>query len=64
MIHLGFQFYQPTDEGGSARTAQSGIGVTKIGHHGTGQVEVRINEPGEVETVMELIQQAYLLTVS
>ncbi len=40
-----------------------GRDVTKIGHHGTGQVEVRVNELGDVENVVELIRQAYLLTV-
>lgn len=34
-----------------------GRDVTRIGHHGTDQVEVRINEPNEVENVMELIHR-------
>ena|SRR3990170_655564 len=40
-----------------------GRDVRKIGHHGTGLVEIRLKEPGEIEYVMSLVKQAYLLTV-
>lgn len=37
--------------------------VSKIGHYGTGEVEVRISELSDVDKVIELIKQSYLLTV-
>jgi predicted transport protein len=40
-----------------------GRDVTHIGHHGTGQVEVKLKDISELEYVMGLVRQAYLLTV-
>jgi predicted transport protein len=40
-----------------------GRDVTHIGHHDSGQVEVRLKDPAELEYVMSLLKQAYLLTV-
>lgn len=41
-----------------------GIGrdVTDVGHHGTGQVEVRLDQPERLDYVMSLVKQAYRLT--
>jgi predicted transport protein len=40
-----------------------GKDVTGIGHHGTGNVAVRLVEPKDLEDVMALIQQSYQQTV-
>jgi predicted transport protein len=40
-----------------------GRDVTHIGHHGTGQVEVKLKDPAELDDVMSLVKQAYLLTL-
>ena len=40
-----------------------GRDVTKIGHHGTGDVEVRVKHTGDIDYIMTLVRQAYLLTV-
>jgi predicted transport protein len=37
--------------------------VSKIGHHGTGQTEVRLSDVSEVDKVMPLIEQSYRLTL-
>lgn len=37
--------------------------VSNIGHYGTGDVEVRLSELSDVDKVMDLIEQSYLLTV-
>ena len=36
--------------------------VSKIGHYGTGQVELKLINPEDVEKIIYLIEQAYLLT--
>jgi predicted transport protein len=40
-----------------------GRDVSNIGHRGTGQVEVQLSNPGDLGYVINLIEQAYLLTV-
>lgn len=42
---------------------KGGRDVSKIGHHGTGQVEMKVTALSELDYVMGLIKQAYLLTV-
>jgi predicted transport protein len=37
--------------------------VTAIGHHGTGQVEIKLTDTEDLEYLVGLIRQAYLLTV-
>jgi predicted transport protein len=37
--------------------------VSKIGHYGTGNSEIRLSEPSEVERVMNLIEQSFRQTV-
>jgi predicted transport protein len=37
--------------------------VSKIGHHGTGQVEIRLSDTLEIEQVLLLIEQAYKQTI-
>ncbi len=37
--------------------------VTKIGHHGTGQVEVRISSPTDLDKIMAFISQSYQQTI-
>ena len=37
--------------------------MTKIGHHGTGQIEVKVTALTELDYVIGLIKQAYLLTI-
>ena len=36
--------------------------VSNIGHHGTGQVDLKLKNPENVEKIIYLIQQSYLLT--
>ncbi|MDW7755474.1 MAG: DUF5655 domain-containing protein [Brevefilum sp.] len=36
--------------------------VKHVGHHGTGDVEVKVNSPDEIDYVMDLIEQSYRLT--
>lgn len=40
-----------------------GRDVAKVGHHGTGDVEVKLNSLDDVENVLALIEQAYIQTV-
>jgi predicted transport protein len=40
-----------------------GRDVSRVGHHGTGKVELRIKDPSDVEYILGLIKQSYLLTV-
>jgi len=40
-----------------------GRDMTKIGHHGTGQIEVKVTALTELDYVIGLIKQAYLLTI-
>jgi predicted transport protein len=40
-----------------------GRDVTKVGHHGTGDVEVKLNDIADLEYVMTLIKQSFLMTV-
>lgn len=37
--------------------------VTKIGHHGTGDIEVRLSDISQLEKVINLVRQAFNLTV-
>ena len=39
-----------------------GRDVTNVGHHGTGDVEVKLNSLAEIDQVMHLIEQSYRLT--
>ena len=40
-----------------------GRDVTEVGHHGTGDVEVKLNDMADIEYVMTLIKQSFLMTV-
>lgn len=40
-----------------------GRDVSKVGHYGTGQVEIKLSDPAELDYVMSLVKQSYLLTV-
>jgi len=40
-----------------------GRDVTEVGHHGTGDVEVKLNDMADLEYVMTLIRESYLMTV-
>lgn len=37
--------------------------VSNVGHWGTGNVEVRVTDPQDVDSVFSLIEQAYRLTL-
>ncbi|MBI1794586.1 MAG: hypothetical protein HYR70_10385 [Chloroflexi bacterium] len=37
--------------------------VSKVGHHGTGQVETKLSTPSELEKIMSLIEQSYRQTL-
>jgi predicted transport protein len=40
-----------------------GRDVSNVGHHGTGQVEIKAGNLGELDDVMNLIEQSYKQTL-
>jgi len=56
-LHLDINVSDLNDPNKSARD------VSDVGHWGTGNTEVRLNPPDDVEYVMSLVEQAYRLTL-